>query len=276
MTPQKRKALAIAFPELASVIQQEDANSLLKGILDEGKSKKGISISVDGKSTTLKGEKGDKGEQGKDGADGKDGKNGKDGLDGKDGKVIYGINGKDGKDGAKGLQGERGTQGEKGIKGVDGSPDTPLGIANKLNTLTGMIQARTIRGLPSTKDIVREIKRLKGSERISTKDIDMSDLRWHGGGLSRVTTDSTLTGSGTTANPLSVVSSGSFTGSQEKSTTVPNSVLQTFAFTHTPKVIFWNGMFQTLTDDYTVSGLSITFTGTNIPVTGDKIVNLYA
>lgn len=276
MTPQKRKALAIAFPELAPIIQQEDANLLLKEIVAEGKGKKGISISVDGKSTTIKGDKGERGLPGKDGLDGKDGKNGK---DGRDGKVIYGLNGKDGKDGrdgGRGLQGDRGMQGESGIKGLDGSPDTALGIANKLNTLSGMVQARAIRGLPTIKDIVREIKSLKGTDRLSTRNIDTSDLRWHGGGLSRVLTDSTLTGSGTQANPLSVVSSGSFTGSQEKSTTVPNSVLQTFAFTHTPKVIFWNGMFQTLTDDYTVSGNNITFTGTNIPVTGDKIVNLFA
>lgn len=71
-------------------------------------------------------------------------------------------------------------------------------------------------------------------------------------------------------------SGGGLVGLQEKSTTSPNGAVQTFIFAHTPTVIFWNGQFQTLTDDYTVSGNNITFTGTNIPVTNDKIVNLYA
>ena len=68
----------------------------------------------------------------------------------------------------------------------------------------------------------------------------------------------------------------SFGGSQEKSTTAADGVTQTFAFTHTPKVILWNGQFQTLTDDYTVSSNNITFTGSLIPSVGDKIVNIYA
>lgn len=69
---------------------------------------------------------------------------------------------------------------------------------------------------------------------------------------------------------------GAFAGTQEKSTTVPNSSLQTFAFAHTPRVIVWNGTIQTLTDDYTVSSLNITFTGTKVPQTGDVVSNIYA
>lgn len=68
-----------------------------------------------------------------------------------------------------------------------------------------------------------------------------------------------------------------FVGSQEKSTTVPNGVLTTFAFAHTPRIIVWNGASQTLTDDYTVSGLTIAFTSNaGIPQTNDKILNIYA
>jgi len=70
---------------------------------------------------------------------------------------------------------------------------------------------------------------------------------------------------------------GALVGSQEKSTTNPNGVLTTFAFTHTPTLIYWNGQFLTLTDDYTVAGNNITFTGSaGVPQTGDKIVNIYA
>lgn len=68
---------------------------------------------------------------------------------------------------------------------------------------------------------------------------------------------------------------GSFSGLQEKSLTTPNGSTQTFAFTHTPKMIFWGGALQFLNTDYTVSGTSITFTGTLTPLSGDIILNLY-
>lgn len=88
----------------------------------------------------------------------------------------------------------------------------------------------------------------------------------------------------TTTNPspgkASVAISGggsSFAGTQEKSTSAPNGVLTTFPFAHAPKIIMWNGAVQTLTDDYTVSSLNITFTtAAGVPQTGDKIVNIYA
>lgn len=104
--------------------------------------------------------------------------------------------------------------------------------------------------------------------------------------LTRYTDYNIIAGSGitiTTANDdtkrrvnLTFAATGGM-GSQEKSTTVPDGVFTTFSFAHTPKVIFWNGAFQTLTDDYTVSGSTITFTGSaGIPQAGDKIVNLYS
>ena len=68
---------------------------------------------------------------------------------------------------------------------------------------------------------------------------------------------------------------GSFSGLQEQSLTTPNGSTQTFAFTHTPKMIFWGGALQFLNTDYTVSGTSITFTGTLTPLSGDIILNLY-
>lgn len=77
---------------------------------------------------------------------------------------------------------------------------------------------------------------------------------------------------------ITIAGSGSgFVGSRELSTTTPNSSQQTFAFTHTPTLIFWNGSLQTLTTDYTVSSNNITFTtSAGVPQTGDKIVNVYA
>lgn len=76
---------------------------------------------------------------------------------------------------------------------------------------------------------------------------------------------------------ITIAATGSaFTGTQEVSTTSPNGSQQTFAFTHPPAIIAWNGSIQALTTDYTVSSLNITFTGTNVPQTGDKILNIYA
>lgn len=72
-------------------------------------------------------------------------------------------------------------------------------------------------------------------------------------------------------------SASAIAGTQEKSTTTPDGVLSTFAFAHTPRVIVWNGAIQTLTDDYTVSSLTITFTASaGTPQTGDKLLNIYA
>lgn len=96
-----------------------------------------------------------------------------------------------------------------------------------------------------------------------------------------ITISTLIQGSGVTITnghgSITIAATGvGFQGSQELSTTSPNSSLQTFAFTHTPALIFWNGSLQTLTTDYTVSSLNITFTGTNTPLTGDKIINVYA
>lgn len=174
MTPQKRKILSAAFPEMN--FQADDATETIKRLSE----KKGTTITVNGAAATLKGE------QGKPGKDGSNGKDGKPGENGKDGQHFYGIDGKDGKVGPKGDRGERGPEGRAGIDGVNGrdsSPDSPLTLANKLNTLNGMVNARVIAGLPSIQDIAKGIKSLKGSEKLSHKDIDMSDLRWHGGGV---------------------------------------------------------------------------------------------
>lgn len=59
-------------------------------------------------------------------------------------------------------------------------------------------------------DVILELK--KGKNRLEARDIlnlpqkfNMSDQRWHGGGLSTVIHDSTLTGDGTTSSPLHAV-----------------------------------------------------------------------
>lgn len=100
---------------------------------------------------------------------------------------------------------------EKGYQFTIKNPkDTAEEIAAKLNTLYGALNSSVIKDTVSKKDF-EDLKGLTtnyisgASERYK---INTSDLRWHGGGLSQVTTDSTLTGKGTTASPLSVVGGG--------------------------------------------------------------------
>lgn len=82
---------------------------------------------------------------------------------------------------------------------------------------------------------------------------------------------------GTVTAQFDATGGGSFNGTQEKSTTLPNGSVTTFSFAHTPKIIAWNGAVQTLTEDYTISGNTITFSmSAGVPQTGDKILNIYA
>lgn len=83
-----------------------------------------------------KGEKGDKGEKGETGAQGPKGLQG-----------VQGERGNDGKDGKRGENGTDGAMGPQGAKGKDGSPDKPLEIASKLNTLEEKVDISVIRGL---------------------------------------------------------------------------------------------------------------------------------
>jgi hypothetical protein len=135
--------------------------------------KKERKLSFEGVST-IKGDKGEDGEKGEPGDKGSPGIDGIDGIDGKDGK-----DGKNGKDG-KGIDGR---------DGKDGSPDTPKEIAQKLNTLEGVIDYKVLFNIPTLEETV---KQLKGKLDIS--DIKNGlwnqpsrgklDMRWHGGGAS--------------------------------------------------------------------------------------------
>lgn len=106
--------------------------------------------------------------------------------------------------------------GPQGEPGMDGSPDTALEIASKLNSLSGAIDSSVIKGLPRMEDLIKELK--TGKNRLEAKDIlnmpakGPLDQRWHGGGLSSVSHDATLTGLGTPSSPLSVVGGGGGSG----------------------------------------------------------------
>lgn len=185
------------------------------------------------------GETGPMGPQGPKGDLGAPGRNGRDGIDGKDGAA--GAQGPAGRDG---LDGKDGKNGKNGVNPAPLEPQTIID-AVLLELKSGLLQPEHINGLgENIKSLQELIKFLKAGG-------------FRGGG--------------------SATGGSILAGTQEKSTTVPNGVLTTFAFAHTPGVIIWNGAVQTLTDDYTVSGLTITFTvSAGIPQTGDKVINIYA
>lgn len=142
-------------------------------------------------------------------------------------------------------------------------------IRNKLELLDGdeRLKPEAIRGLIERLDAIEEAHKI--NQRLVIGSSGVKQLVAGTG----VTIDNTnleyptITATGT---------GGSFAGTQEKSTTTPDGSTTTFAFTHTPRTIIWNGAIQTLTDDYTISSNNITFTGTLTPQTGDKIINIYA
>lgn len=96
----------------------------------------------------------------------------------------------------------------------------PIEIASKLNTLSGVIDYSVIKGALTTEDVVKEIKSLKGNDRLDISNLrnsesllsaigkmgkggklDMNDMRWHGGGPTLVAGSGitiTLNSNGTT------------------------------------------------------------------------------
>lgn len=117
------------------------------------------------------GDKGDKGEKGDKGDKGDKGERGEKGDIGEKGKK-----GEKGERGSKGEKGEKGDKGDKGERGLDGKNFDESIFNKKFEEISNTLNP-------------------KGK----------IDQRWHGGGLSRVSTDSSLTGTGTASSPLSVV-----------------------------------------------------------------------
>lgn len=85
----------------------------------------------------------------------------------------------------------------------------PEDIARRLNSLKNVLDVSVIRGAVNKKDLESQDKKvLDGMTRIDGR-IKLIDQRWHGGGLKTVSHDTTLSGDGTAANPLSVIGTGS-------------------------------------------------------------------
>ncbi len=140
-------------------------------------------------------------------------------------KAVTPVKGRDyfeGKEGAMGPKGPKplagvdypiptdgkdGKPGRDGAAGRDGSPDTPLEIARKLNSVENVLDIKVIKDSEKLFQPIND--RLTKIENKPEKG--PVDQRWHGGGLSVISHDTTLTGSGTPSSPLSVVAAGTGT-----------------------------------------------------------------
>ncbi len=147
--------------------------------------------------------------------------------------------------------------------------DSPEKIASKLNTLHSSVEPTVIRGgVVSMMQFEEHTKRI--SKIIETKEDrvnynnsqgrnKLSDLRYHGAGLSKVTTNTTLTGDGTIGNPLGVVSGGS--GFQLPLTGAVNGSNQVYTWKTAPKAIVIDGsVYQATQQDGTVNWTGTTTT----------------
>lgn len=101
------------------------------------------------------------------------------------------------------------------------------------------IDVSMIKGAISKKDFESTTKKIEdGMARVDGR-IKLIDQRWHGGGLSRVSHDSTLSGSGTAADPLKVISGGGLTEIVVSGTI--NDVNVTFTSVTQPNYLVING-----------------------------------
>lgn len=292
LSPIQREELLKRFPELRSFVDQHETKSMLKELLNRKPSFEGAEM--------IKGDKGDRGDDGKTPEKGVDyftqeeieavkdyiktltkaELTPKKGTDYFTQEEIEGIkksatpikgkhyfDGRHGKDGAPGRAGRDGYDGPPGPKGKDGTEVAPAQIAERLNRLKGVVKFDVL-DLSETGSlmdmVVKELKDPKSKRRLKATDIVMNDQRWHGGGLSTVAHDATLTGSGTSSSPLSVVSSASATWRKETPAGAIDGVNVTYTLAHIPLEnsmnLVVNGQVYTEGVDYTIATNIITMT----------------
>jgi hypothetical protein len=120
------------------------------------------------------------------------------------------------------------------------------------------IDVSMVKGAVSEKYLKKKV--LDGMALIDGR-IKLIDQRWgaHGGGVTRVYTDATLTGIGTASSPLSVVGGSGGTGYsiETPSGTVDGNNV-TFTVTNTPVFVMGDGVMYFENAGYTISGTTVT------------------
>lgn len=229
ITPQQLKKLEL----LANIIDNGDV-----GVLDELSN---LNDRIDNILSVNKGDKGEQGEMGNDGLQGEKGDKGDRGLDGK-----TGLNGRDGRDGSDGIDGR---------DGRDGSPDTGSAIVNKINGLSTDSDNDKI-DIDHIKGLITQLNDI----RFRITNIPSGRGFIGGGGSSQVYHDSTLSGSGTQASPLSVIGGGwtieTPTGTLYNQDTGTDGLI--FTSTATATAVFVDGATYFDGCGCTISGTTIT------------------
>lgn len=223
-TYEQRKKLAILYPEMASQLTHDETKDTL------GKLLASVSLLRGEKGDSIIGEKGDKGERGEKGEKGDTGKKGES------------IKGDKGDTGLRGPRGYEGINGNDGRDGKDGKNAPKVNIDKLIEPINKKID-----------DISNTIN-AKGK----------IDQRWHGAGLSKVSTDTSLTGNGTPSNPLSVVGGGGL--NVETPTGTVDGVNITFSVLNTPIMLIWDGLIKVSGINYSYSAPTITVTDGSPPV----------
>lgn len=270
----KLKQLFINDPDMLRLIEQRDANQLLKSIVSRPAKDIAREIMIE-----LLAERFLKDEKGDPGKDGYTPIKGKDYFDGKS------IKGDDGYTPIKGKDYFTEREVKAFIDRVSANIppfDTaavsqsvydrllsnkasffePISsIVAKINIQKNSIEPDVIKGWGSiTPESVVELikkKKLLGTKDIKGMPLNMNDMRWHGGGLSVVSHDATLTGDGTPSSPLVVVGGGGVTPTSPTSGTV-NGTTVDFVFTTKPALIISDGATLRENFGWTWSGSTAT------------------
>lgn len=233
-----------------------------------------------------KGEKGDRGPMGLEGPEGPKGPRGEQGIQGFEGppgpRGPIGLEGERGPKGEKGERGERGPAGKDGKDGIDGkdadlsqvrpivedavrtheqefdhSQIDPFLIGSKKISEVGMDDGQVI-----TYD--KKGDRLVYS---TLKQVSSQLARYAGRGLSLPSQSGNsgkfLTTDGTRSSWATVAGAASFADREVPTGTI-NGSNTVFTLAHTPTAgsehVYLNGLLQTITTDYTITGATITFT----------------
>lgn len=259
LKPEQKRKLITTYPELAPLLEQQETNVLLRELVTRSREEDNAFRTIKG---LIRGEDGKDGVtpvKGQDYFTDEDIQNFLEAVTPEKGVHYFtdeeisnflelatpqkGRDYQDGKDGDKG---------EPGQPGKDAPPTLLEDLITRLNTIPKVIKSSTIDGIPTIEEIHSELTKKGSKYRFKYQDLDMSDLRWHGGGLSTVVHDATLTGNGTTTSPLSVVSGGG-TGYQVAVGTV-NGVNTSFTFAVAPHVISRDGIvMQKVQSDGTIN-----------------------
>ncbi len=175
-----------------------------------------------------KGEQGDKGEQGEQGDTGEQGEKGDKGDQGEKGDT--------GEQGKQGIVGPKGEEGLPGMPGKEGSPDTPPELRDKLESLKKG-EKLSIQAIEDLAEILEELKKEKKG---SGRDLGLLKGGVHAGkGREiRFIDDETPTGTVNGVNTIFIVSKTPQDGSLK---------------------VYRGGARQRITEDYTLSGRTITF-----------------